>query len=134
MWYVGKNPQDMNQNELVAFQTDIYYSQNRAENSQINFIADRGIYDNLAYAYFVSEDLYKTLMTKAQTHPWYDKVFYTPIEFPLEKDGVRFEDTRFQKQIDKKILEILDTFNIQYEELTGSIDERVQKVLDHIQT
>jgi hypothetical protein len=45
---------------------------------------------------------------------------------------VRFEDLEFQKKIDQKILEILEIFGVEYETLTGSIDERVEKVLFYL--
>lgn len=48
----------------------------------------------------------------------YDILFYTPIEFPLEKDGIRFEDEEYQKEIDSLIKELLDTYDIKYFTLT----------------
>lgn len=56
-------------------------------------------------------------------------IFYIPIEFPLEKDGVREEDIEFQKRVD---VEIRNLLNVYYEgiynTLTGNVDQRVEQV------
>jgi hypothetical protein len=56
-------------------------------------------------------------------------VFYIPIEFPLEKDGVREEDFQFQRDVDKEIKKLLDQFYLgRYEMVIGSVNERVKRV------
>lgn len=122
-----KKPQDMSMKELIDFQTQIYEEQIKQENMHKSFISDRWIYDNLAYAKNVAEPLYDLLSKRAKEHhKWYDYVFYTPIEFELEDDNVRFTDLDFQRHIDESILSILDVFNVDYYNLSGSVDERLE--------
>ena len=131
----GKRPQDMTPEERKRFQIDVYFLQHDKEDNKESFISDRGIYDNLAYVYFVEEKLYELLKRKTkEVHQWYDKVYYTPIEFELQQDGVRFEDLEFQKQIDYKIKEILNVLNIEYEVLSWSTKQREQQILSYIQS
>jgi len=125
---MGKIPQEMNHAEKVFFQTKVYLAQIKAEKEAWEFVSDRWIYDNLAYASFVSEELFDNLMRDAEHHEGYDKVVYIPIEFPLHADGVRFEDVEFQKQVDSKILEILEVLEIDYDTITWSREERVEKI------
>jgi nicotinamide riboside kinase len=58
----------------------------------------------------------------------YDLVFYIPIEFPLEKDGVRFEDDEYQKIIDLQIIKYLKRYKIPYITLTGTLEERLKQI------
>ena len=60
------------------------------------------------------------------------KFFYIPIEFELENDGIRFTDLSFQKKIDEMILSIFRELEIPMIKLTGSIEERLQKLLKNI--
>ena len=62
---------------------------------------------------------------KFSVHKRYDIIFYTPIEFELEKDWTRFEDSEFQKEIDEIILQKLDEYRIPYITLRGSVEERI---------
>jgi nicotinamide riboside kinase len=55
-------------------------------------------------------------------------VFYIPIEFPLVDDGVRFSNQGDQILIDKLILDFLNTHQIQYVQLTGSVEERLNQI------
>jgi len=83
----------------------------------------------MAYAYFISEQLYNELVKETkEKHKGYDKVYYVPIEFDLFSDGVRFEDTQFQKAVADKIIEILEVFNVQYETLSGTVEERINQM------
>lgn len=61
--------------------------------------------------------------------------FYIPIEFPLEKDGVRNTELRFQKDVDielKKLLNEIYSFegNNLYFIITGDVQQRVRKVCE----
>jgi hypothetical protein len=56
----------MTQEELEDFQLSIYYKQNEQERDMKDFVADRGIYDNLAYVYFVSKRIYEVLLFRTQ--------------------------------------------------------------------
>jgi AAA domain len=85
----------MTQEQLDEFELEIIQRQIAEETRLQDFISDRCVIDVLAYA--TSFATAKTLTNikdivddYMKTNP-YDLVFYTPIEFPLEDDGVRFE-------------------------------------------
>ena len=130
MW---KIPQEMTKEELISFQRKIYTKQYSAEMWVADFLSDRGIYDNLAYAYNVDKHLFHTLRDHAmQNHKWYDKTIYLPIEFDLVWDWVRFEDRDFQKKIDNDLLSILSYFWVEVMEVRGTVQERKDFILQNI--
>jgi hypothetical protein len=55
-------------------------------------------------------------------------IVYTPIEFPLEGDGVRSVDPQYQEQIDFLIKNILYSAKLPFITVTGSVEERVAQV------
>lgn len=122
-------PQDMEKRQKEIFQIKVYEEQREQEKHHVHFVSDRGVYDNLAYVSFVSEPLYKLLLADAKaTHRWYDRVFYIPIEFPLVSDWVRFDNVSFQKEVDTRILEIMDLFKVEYRIITWSTENRVRQM------
>jgi hypothetical protein len=56
-----------------------------------------------------------------------------PIEFPIVPDGLRPLDPDFQAEIDRRMLDILDTHDIKFETLTGTVDARMHELLDRIE-
>jgi len=62
----GKIPQEMNANERYNFQRDIYSRQFATEDMYKNFISDRGVYDNLAYAFHTDKHLFNILRDHAK--------------------------------------------------------------------
>ena len=62
----------------------------------------------------------------------YSDVFYLPIEFPIVLDGLRPDDPAFQKDIDERILGLLRAHDIEYETITGGVDERIEKIEAHL--
>ena len=55
-------------------------------------------------------------------------VCYVPIEFPVVDDGVRSTNEEFRSEIDFLIKNILDCANIPYHTITGTVEERINKV------
>lgn len=53
---------------------------------------------------------------------------YLPISFKLQGDGVRSEDEEYQKEIDRKIKQIIDNYGIPYITVKGSVEERVNQI------
>jgi nicotinamide riboside kinase len=124
----------LDQSATAETETLIFLKQWRAEEVHEQFVADRSIYDVLAYADWVMEHQ----PPRKENHLWweareiatldlrarYDHVFYLPIEFPIVLDGLRPDDTAFQADIDRRIRHLLDTADVSYHTLTGSIPER----------
>jgi nicotinamide riboside kinase len=128
----------LDQSATAETETLIFLKQWRAEESHERFVADRSIYDVLAYADWVMEHQ----PPRKENHLWfesreiatfdlrarYDHVFYLPIEFPIVLDGLRPDDTQFQADIDRRIRHLLETFDVEFQTLTGSVEERQQQV------
>jgi nicotinamide riboside kinase len=129
----------LDQSATAETETLIFLKQLRAEMSHERFVADRSIYDVLAYADWVMEHQDRT---RKENHLWYesreiamfdlraryDHVFYLPIEFPIVLDGLRPDDTGFQADIDRRIRTLLETADVSFHTLTGSVDARRAQV------
>ena len=60
----------------------------------------------------------------------YDFIFYLPIEFPIENDGERSVDVKFQKKIDREIKKIIkEFFPNNFYKITGTKEKRIEKIL-----
>lgn len=68
-----------------------------------------------------------------KTLPCYDILFYIAPEFDVEDDGIRSTNLVFRDQIVNLFNETINKFNIPVINLTGSVRERVQKVLATIE-
>lgn len=56
------------------------------------------------------------------------KLYYIPIEFQLEDDGVRFTDVNFQKKVDEEFIKLIHELNLPVETLSGSVRDRVNQL------
>ncbi|HWC11692.1 MAG TPA: ATP-binding protein [Acidimicrobiales bacterium] len=129
----------LDQNATAETETLIFLKQWRAEMSHDHFVADRSVYDVLAYADWVMEH---ERAPRKEDHLWnearqialmdlrarYDHVFYLPIEFPIVLDGLRPDDTAFQADIDHRIRHLLDSADVAYDLLTGPVEARQEQV------
>ncbi|MGI9032413.1 MAG: AAA family ATPase [Acidimicrobiales bacterium] len=129
----------LDQNATAETETLIFLKQWRAEASHDHFVADRSIYDVLAYADWVMD---QDRPPRKEDHLWvearqiatgdlrarYDHVFYLPVEFPIVLDGLRPDDTWFQADIDGRIRHLLELADVAYDTLTGPIDRRQAQV------
>ena len=135
---IGKigHPKDMSQEQLDNFELEIIQRQIAEETRLQDFISDRCVIDVLSYA--TSFATAKTLTRLKDTvdhyleYNPYDLVFYTPIEFPLECDGTRFEWELYQQLIDLQIVKYLQRYKIEYIELRGSVEKRLATIRKHI--
>ena len=62
----------------------------------------------------------------------YDIMIYIPPEVPLEEDGERSVEPTFRNAICELFEEYIDSYNLQVGILSGSREERVQRVLETI--
>ena len=107
-----------------------------------DFVADRSLVDVMAYAGWVLDNqarrketaLFDECTKIAQHHlrSQYTHVFYLPIEFPIVPDELRPNDPGFQKEIDERILGLLETYDVAYETLTGDVPTRIAALMDGI--
>lgn len=101
-------------------------------------ICDRTIFDHWAYTtYLFKEEINESLSTSIEHFLFehmksYDKIFYLPIEFEVQDDGTRESDKKFQSNIDTIILKNLKKNELEYIEITGSVEERTETVIHEI--
>jgi len=108
-------------------------------NSFNHYIADRSIFDVLAYTNYgfvhgsVSEDefLYQRDLVKANKHK-YNLLFLLKPEFSIKDDGVRAVDPAYQEKIQVIIENYIDLFSVKVIELSGTVEERKSIMLRHI--
>lgn len=129
----------LDQGATPETETLIFLKQWRAETTHERFVADRSLYDVLAYADWVMEHHDPS---RKENHLWwearaiatgdlrarYDHVFYLPIEFAIVADGLRPNDTEFQADIDQRVQTLLVTHDVRYQTLTGSVEQRQEQV------
>jgi nicotinamide riboside kinase len=129
----------LDQSATAETETLIFLKQWRAEAVHEHFVADRSIYDVLAYADWVMEH---NADHRKENHLWYeareialldlraryDHVFYLPLEFPIVLDGLRPDDPAFQADIDRRIRHLLETADVAFHALTGSVADRQEAV------
>ena len=112
------------------------------EMAHANFVADRSLLDVMAYAGWVLDHQERRKETalfdecrkiaEYQLRSQYTHVFYLPIEFPIVLDGLRPDDPDFQKDIDERILKLLEVNDVAYEPLTGDVETRVKTLMERV--
>lgn len=124
-------------------ETLIFLKQYNNELSFQEFVSDRSLIDSMAYAGWVLENQPRRLenalwdecerLAERQLRTSYSHVFYLPIEFPIVPDDLRPMDPEFQKDIDQRIVRLLETYDVHYESLTGSVEARMVQIDSTIQ-
>lgn len=122
-----------------AHQKKVFDALHKALSSKKSYISDRGLTCVAAYTAdgVMSGSISKKFADKqiAKLVKFHNSnpdtlIVYTPIEFPIVGDGVRDTDTINQYKIDFIIRELLDSLNIKYITVTGSVEERVKQIED----
>ncbi|HET7482868.1 MAG TPA: ATP-binding protein [Actinomycetota bacterium] len=116
----------------------IFLRQYNNELSTDEFVGDRSLIDSLAYAGWVLDNqpwrkemaLWDECLRLAERRlrTNYSHVFYLPIEFPIVADGLRPDDPEFQSDIDQRIVSLLHGHSLEYDTLTGSVEERLARI------
>lgn len=123
-------------------ETLIFLRQLYNEMTHEHFVGDRSVIDVMAYAGWVLDNkarerysvLWDACLEIAEHHlrSQYTHVFYLPIEFAIVPDGLRPLDPGFQKEIDERLVAILDRHAVRYEPISGTVDERVEALLKRV--
>ncbi len=69
-------------------------------------------------------------VVKQHAKKTYDEFIHLPVEFPLAKDGHRPVSENFRNMSDQLLIETLEELNIKYHVVSGSIEERLKKILE----
>lgn len=114
--------------KATYFQCLVLINQLFAEMNE-DFVSDRSTLDFLAYwqAYGLPKNTaYQSLCLANR----YDLLVYVPVFFPPESDGFRDTDSDFQREVDRRILELLSLVTWPVITVSGSVEERVQMVIN----
>ncbi len=120
----------------MIIQKELLEQQIMAENQYKEFISDRSSLDNLSYwlnncanrASISDNDQYiKRAMSNAEN---YSHIFLLIPEFYPKDDGFRSTDIVYQMRIDAIIQAILHLYRIKHYRLSGTIENRIQKVME----
>lgn len=102
-----------------------------------DMIADRTVLDGLVYSKYLrnhskisTETLDYIYKIYSKCIVKYDLLFYVPPEFDMEDDGTRSVDIEFRNKIVESFESIIDTHGLSVVRLTGSLRERLDKVID----
>lgn len=116
----------------------IFLKQYNNEIAFPEFVGDRSLIDALAYGGWVLDNqpprremaLWEECKRLAEPHlrSNYSHVFYLPIEFSIVLDGLRPDDPLFQKDIDGRIRTLLESHDVHYETITGTVEERLEQI------
>jgi nicotinamide riboside kinase len=114
----------------------VFLAERASELFHDNIITDRTIIDVMAFTrlaesipYYIADEI-----CQAASHliKEYDYIFYiSPKGVEIEDNGVRTTDAEYRKEVDKEIKDLLSKYghkNQRIVKLTGSVEERVQKV------
>jgi nicotinamide riboside kinase len=114
----------------------VFLAERASELFHDNIITDRTIIDVMAFTrlaesipYYIGDEI-----CQAASHliKEYDYIFYiSPKGVEIEDNGVRTTDSEYRKEVDKEIKDLLSKYghkNQRIVKLTGSVEERVQKV------
>jgi nicotinamide riboside kinase len=118
----------------------IFLAERCSELLQPNIITDRTVIDVMAFTNAAQSipirhaDTYYELA--AHFIKDYDYIFYiSPLGVEIEDNGVRETDLKYRKKIDREIRDILEYNKHRiknYHEISGSIEERVEKVISSV--
>ncbi len=117
----------------------IFLAERASELLHKNMITDRTVIDFMAFShlsttipFFISADLNKAVSELIRD---YDYIFYvSPEGVELEDNGVRVVDSEYRMELDQTIKKLLEQHKSKlntitgYSELSGTTEERIQKI------
>ena len=124
----------INKNTPAETQFWLFAKQLELEKLTEKFIADKCLIDYSVYAdvLFPDQRVKDLLSEMIRRNANYTHMFYLPIEFAIEDDGLRSTDPTFQKNIDDRYRQVLDDWGFKYEIVGGDIETRLKKILNII--
>lgn len=133
-----KKERDIRINRDADYLSQILILEKHLENLETeNFVTDRCLLDAFTYATYLTR---KGLYSKEEWSVFrelfirgiyrYDKIYLLDSNIPFEKDGFRDSDKIFREDISKLFFDILKDFQINFIFLEGSLQERLNVVIN----
>lgn len=132
----------INKKSDINSQLAIWIGQLYEQVSVYNFVCDRTIVDHYAYLTWLNRhndlgiDRYLVTalgnLTESIVNEQYAIVFYVPISYPIESNGVRSTDKKYQKEIDQLVLHFLNSWGVEYMPLPGTHDQKFNAAMNYI--
>ncbi|MFZ3232209.1 MAG: ATP-binding protein [Patescibacteria group bacterium] len=126
-----KLPHHMTGEERGEFQMGILREQMRRELAVESFLSDRSVFDAVAYSFDTPS--YGELLSVAKSHGEsrpYDRIFFLPIEFPLEGDAIRSQDEDYRLAVENELWRILTETGTPFVRITGDPEARLAACLE----
>ena len=127
----------LNHETTIEGQT-IFLAERVTELMQENIITDRTIIDVMAFTHcaiktsYIDADAFEDYAQRFIKQ--YDYIFYvSPDGIPMEDNGVRETDLEYRKEIDQMIQSLLFKYRPVYHTLSGTTEERIEKICKTIQ-
>lgn len=99
-------------------------------------IHDRTLLDSLAYQLFNNNASPRYYSMIKEITKWYilgiDYYYVLPIEIPIEDDGVRNLSYEYQDNINRLMISLLHDYHIDWREVRGTVEERVNEIMESI--
>ena len=133
----------VNINEMgdIEGQKTIFKTYKKLLKSKKGYISDRGLADVLSYTFShaIAENNENGQLKKLADKQYIDAVkfykdnpdiiiCYFPIEFPVVDDGVRSTNEEFRAMIDFLIKNFLETAELPFVTITGTVEERIAQI------
>lgn len=98
------------------------------------WISDKSLFDNAIYGGFsgLDNEVLNVIRKIIFSNVYYDLIFYLPVEFPLEDDGLRSLSPDFQRRIDEEFRLFLQENKVEFTELSGLAETRSNQALRQI--
>ena len=104
------------------------------KNTPETWVSDKSLFDYFVYGEIILKDkaIKKVIKNVVERNSDYNFVFYLPIEFPMEIDGIRSNDLEFQKEVDNRYKKYLEGLGKKYIVLSGSNEQRLEQAIKHL--
>lgn len=138
---IAENHLTINMESTDDSQKAIFDAYEQQFKSHKHFISERSLFDVYAFTTYqyckgkCSQELIDEQREKIKefiiNNP--DALYiYFPIEFEIQADGQRSTDKEYQEHIDIMIKNYLDLFGVHYITVHGTVEERVQQIIENV--
>ena len=123
---------------LEAYFHYVYYQlqAERLGRNHHDVVSDRSLLDSLAYLH-VSRDprMTESFMNMLTEIVWRETVYfdyycYVPVEFSPVDDGIRSIDHEYQQLVDREMVKLLKYYGVRTVKVSGTIENRVNTLME----